>query len=126
MGRASGGRKESEPDDLGESEIYAGFPSSAELAKMDYRSKKGADRGHPIVSIPNGDTCACCGTHVAKTGEIGFVKFLTMIHYKGGVRISLLCGEEAVMDYEKKREELQKISVFLSAKPERLRMPWKN
>ena len=61
-------------------------------------------------------TCACCGTHVAKTGEIGLVKFLTMIHYKGGVRISLLCGEEAVMDYEKKREELQKISVFLSAK----------
>ena len=50
------------------------------------------------------------------TGEIGLVKFLTMIHYKGGVRISLLCGEAAVMDYEKKREELQKISVLLSAK----------
>ena len=69
-----------------------------------------------IVSIPGGDTCACCGTHVKTTGEIGLVKFLTMIHYKGGVRISLLCGEAAVMDYEKKREELQKISVLLSAK----------
>ena len=97
-------------------EIYAGFPSPAELAKMDYRSKKELTGDIRIVSIPNGDTCACCGTHVAKTGEIGLVKFLTMIHYKGGVRISLLCGEEAVMDYEKKREELQKISVFLSAK----------
>ena len=97
-------------------EIYAGFPSQEELAKMDYRSKKELTGDIRIVSIPNGDTCACCGTHVAKTGEIGLVKFLTMIHYKGGVRISLLCGEEAVMDYEKKREELQKISVFLSAK----------
>ena len=97
-------------------EIYAGFPSQEELAKMDYRSKKELTGDIRIVSIPNGDTCACCGTHVAKTGEIGLVKFLIMIHYKGGVRISLLCGEEAVMDYEKKREELQKISVFLSAK----------
>ena len=83
---------------------------------MDYRSKKELTGAIRIVSIPGGDTCACCGTHVKTTGEIGLVKFLTMIHYKGGVRISLLCGEAAVMDYEKKREELQKISVLLSAK----------
>ena len=76
-----------------------------------------------IVSIPGGDTCACCGTHVKTTGEIGLVKFLTMIHYKGGVRISLLC--EAVMDYEKKREELQKISVLLSAKAGKTAWKWK-
>ncbi len=43
-----------------------------------------------------------------------------MIHYKGGVRISLLCGEAAVMDYEKKREELQKISVLF------IRKGWKD
>lgn len=97
-------------------EIYAGFPSAEELAHMDYRSKKELTGAIRIVSIPGGDTCACCGTHVKTTGEIGLVKFLTMIHYKGGVRISLLCGEAAVMDYEKKREELQKISVLLSAK----------
>ena len=29
-----------------------------------------------IVSIPGGDVCACCGTHVERTGEIGLVKFL--------------------------------------------------
>ena len=97
-------------------EISAVYPEKDELDAMEYRSKKELTGDIRIVSIPNGDTCACCGTHVAKTGEIGLVKFLTMIHYKGGVRISLLCGEEAVMDYEKKREELQKISVFLSAK----------
>ena len=42
-------------------EIYAGFPSPAELAKMDYRSKKELTGDIRIVSIPNGDTCACCG-----------------------------------------------------------------
>ena len=97
-------------------EVYAGFPSAEELEKIDYRSKKELTGDIRIVSIPGGDTCACCGTHVKTTGEIGLVKFLTMIHYKGGVRISLLCGEKAVMDYEKKRDELQKISVLLSAK----------
>ena len=96
--------------------VHCWVPDPETLARTDYRSKKELTGDIRIVSIPNGDTCACCGTHVAKTGEIGLVKFLTMIHYKGGVRISLLCGEEAVMDYEKKREELQKISVFLSAK----------
>ena len=97
-------------------EVYAGFPSAEELEKIDYRSKKELSGEIRIVSIPGGDTCACCGTHVKTTGEIGLVKFLSMIHYKGGVRISLLCGEKAVMDYEKKRDELQKISVLLSAK----------
>lgn len=98
-------------------EIYADFPTKEELAALDYRSKKELTGDVRIVKIPGGDVCACCGTHVKRTGEIGLVKFLTMIHYKGGVRISLLCGKRAMADYEKKREEVQKISNLLSAKP---------
>lgn len=98
-------------------EIYAGFPSKEELAALDYRSKKELTGDVRIVEIPGGDICACCGTHVRRTGEIGLVKFVSMIHYKGGVRLSLLCGKRAVLDYEKKREQVQKISVLLSAKP---------
>jgi len=98
-------------------EIYADFPTKEELDTLDYRSKKELTGDVRIVKIPGGDICACCGTHVKRTGEIGLVKFLSMIHYKGGVRISLLCGKRAMADYEKKREEVQKISVLLSAKP---------
>ena len=98
-------------------EIYADFPSKEELDVLDYRSKKELTGDVRIVKIPGGDVCACCGTHVKRTGEIGLVKFLSMIHYKGGVRISLLCGKRAMADYEKKRDEVQKISVMLSAKP---------
>lgn len=98
-------------------EIYADFPPREELNSLDYRSKKELTGDVRIVKIPGGDICACCGTHVKRTGEIGLVKFLSMIHYKGGVRISLLCGKRAVADYEKKREEVQKISSLLSAKP---------
>ncbi|MBE5972469.1 MAG: alanyl-tRNA editing protein [Lachnoclostridium sp.] len=98
-------------------EIYADFPSKEELDALDYRSKKELTGDVRIVKIPGGDVCACCGTHVKRTGEIGLVKFLSMIHYKGGVRISLLCGKRAMEDYEKKRSEVQKISNLLSAKP---------
>lgn len=98
-------------------EIYADFPPKEELEALDYRSKKELTGEIRIVKIPGGDVCACCGTHVKRTGEIGLVKFLSMIHYKGGVRISLLCGKRAVKDYEKKRSEIQKLSVMLSAKP---------
>jgi len=97
-------------------EVYAGFPSREELKSLDYRSKKEIEGDIRIVEIPGGDICACCGTHVSHTGEIGLVKFLSMIHYKGGVRISLLCGRRAMADYEKKREQVQKISNLLSAK----------
>lgn len=98
-------------------EVRAYFPSRAELADMEYRSKKELVGDVRIVRIPGGDTCACCGTHVTRTGEIGIVKFLSMMHYKGGMRISLVCGEKAARDYEKRRREVQKVSVLLSAKP---------
>ena len=98
-------------------EISAVYPEKDELDAMEYRSKKELTGAVRIVSIPGGDVCACCGTHVERTGEIGLVKFLSMIHYKGGVRISLLCGKRAVEDYERKRDQVQKISVLLSTRP---------
>ena len=79
-------------------EISAVYPEKDELDAMEYRSKKELTGAVRIVSIPGGDVCACCGTHVERTGEIGLVKFLSMIHYKGGVRISLLCGKRAGED----------------------------
>ena len=60
-------------------EISAVYPEKDELDAMEYRSKKELTGAVRIVSIPGGDVCACCGTHVERTGEIGLVKFLSMI-----------------------------------------------
>ena len=62
------------------------YPTEEELHKIDYRSKKELSGQVRIVEIPGGDTCACCGTHVERTGEVGIIKVLGMINYKGGVR----------------------------------------
>lgn len=93
------------------------YPSPEELKTLEYRSKKELTGQVRIVEVPAADRCACCGTHVERTGEIGAIKFLSMIHYKGGVRISMLCGRKAMEDYDVKTDQTAALSNLLSAKP---------
>lgn len=94
------------------------YPSREELASLDYRSKKEIEGQIRIIEVPGGDVCACCGTHVTAAGEIGLLKVTGMINYKGGVRISLLCGKMALSDYRKKQKTVSALSVLFSSKPD--------
>ncbi len=91
-------------------------PSPQELSEMEYRSKKKLEGEVRIAVIPGVDRCACCGTHVARTGEVGLIKVLGMIHYKGGVRISLLCGRKALLHCRKRQKQVAALSAALAAK----------
>jgi alanyl-tRNA synthetase len=93
------------------------YPTSLQLKQINYRSKKELEGEVRIVTIPGYDTCACCGTHVDKTGEIGIIKILSSQRYKGGTRITMLCGDSAASDYYERVEISNKISSLLSAKP---------
>ena len=42
-----------------------------------------------------GDRCACCGTHLARTGEVGLIKIISYAHYKTGMRLAVACGQRA-------------------------------
>lgn len=97
--------------------VLVSYPDEEALHRLDYRSKKELTGQVRIVEIPGGDICACCGTHVERTGEIGIIKTTGMINYKGGVRISMLCGKDALLDYEKRLDQIRSISHLLSAKP---------
>lgn len=44
------------------------------------------------------DSCACCGTHVPRTGGIGLIKVLKTENYKGMTRITLTAGLAAYKD----------------------------
>lgn len=92
------------------------YPPTEELHRLDYRSKKELSGPVRLVRIAGGDLCACCGTHVSYTGEIGTIKITGLKKYKGGVRLEMLCGRKALMDYEGKQEQVMKISGLLSAK----------
>ena len=88
-------------------EISAVYPEKDELDAMEYRSKKELTGAVRIVSIPGGDVCACCGTHVERTGEIGLVKFLSMIHYKGGEVRDIKEGDGDIFILEPDFEAIQ-------------------
>lgn len=98
--------------------VQAKYPTREELEEIDYRSKKAIEGQVRLIVIPGYDCCACCGTHVACTGEIGSIKILTVQKYKSGVRISMTCGKDALEDYEKKHDEIMHISRALCVKPE--------
>lgn len=94
------------------------YPSEEELKTIPYRSKKELTGPVRIVEIPGADTCACCGTHVERTGEIGLIKITSMIHYKGGVRMTIVCGRQALYHFRDRQKQILKISNLLSAKAE--------
>ena len=96
--------------------VTATFPTAEELAQATYRSKKELDGDVRLVTIDGVDCCACCAPHVARTGEIGLIKLLDFIRYKGGVRIHLLCGDAALLDYRLRYAQSAEISAKLSAK----------
>ena len=83
-------------------EILISFPSKEELESMSYRSKIEIEGQVRIVTIPGYDVCACCAPHVKRTGEIGMLKVMNMQNYKGGVRISILCGFRALAAFREK------------------------
>lgn len=97
-------------------EISVSHPDADALAALDYRSKKELSGDVRIVTVPDTDCCACCGTHVSKTGEIGLIKLTPPQRYKGGVRVGILCGERALEDYRQKDRDTAEISHLLSAK----------
>lgn len=96
------------------------YPTKAELAVLNYRSKKELEGQVRIVEFPGGDVCACCGTHVNTTGEIGILKITGVTRYKTGVRVSMLCGKRALLDYQKKQKSVTGISVHLSVKTDQV------
>ena len=92
-------------------------PTREELARMTYRSKKEIEGQVRIVTIPGADVCACCGTHTAATGAVGQIKILAAENYKGGVRLSIVCGERALLAAQAMRQRQAAIGALLSAKP---------
>ena len=94
--------------------ITVSYPTSEELTAIDYRAKLALTEGVRLVTVEGVDICACCAPHVRRTGEIGLIKLLDFIHYKGGVRIRAACGRRALADYRAKAREAAAISRLLS------------
>ena len=93
------------------------IPSPEELPTVPYRTKRALAWPVRIVEIPGYDICACCGTHVKATGEIGLIKLFSAVSFRGGTRIEMACGRRALEILNGAYEQNKLVSQAFSAKP---------
>ena len=91
-------------------------PSPEELPGINYRSKKQLQWPVRVVEIPGVDCCACCGVHVANTGEIGLIKLFSCVKFHQGVRIEMACGKRALDALNAVFDQNRQVSQAFSAK----------
>ncbi len=99
--------------------VRAWYPDPEDLAKLPYRAKLDLTEDVRIVEIGEDgsiDRCACCAPHVSNTGEIGLIKLVDFIHYKGGVRIHMHCGVRALADYRRRYTAVSTMAAAMSVK----------
>ena len=96
--------------------IKCWYPSKEELAALPYRTKRELPWPVRIVEIPGYDRCACCGIHVAYTGQIGVIKLLSCVKFHQGVRMEMACGARALAILSQIYEQNRLVSQAFSAK----------
>ena len=90
-------------------------PGPEELKQTFYRTKKDLPWPVRIVQVPGFDSCACCGVHVAATGEIGLIKLYSAVGLRGGTRIEMACGAQALESLNHAWEQNKQVSQAFSA-----------
>ena len=96
--------------------IRCWYPTPEELPNVSYRTKRVLPWPVRIVEIPGVDKCACCGVHVAYTGEIGLVKLFSCVKFHQGVRIEMACGGRALALLNAAFDQNRQVSQAFSAK----------
>ena len=92
------------------------YPSQEELPNVFYRTKRALPWPVRIVQVPGFDSCACCGTHVKATGEIGLIKLFSVMGFRGGTRMEMACGSSALKLLNEAYEQNRQVSQAFSSK----------
>lgn len=90
-------------------------PEPEELPRVFYRTKRELSWPVRIVRVPGWDSCACCGIHVAATGEVGLVKIFSAIGFRGGTRLEMACGGRALAMLNENFRQNREVSQAFSA-----------
>ncbi len=94
--------------------VEARFVSDEELARLKLRRAPKVAAPIRIVTIGDYDATPCGGTHLLRTGQIGLLKITAIERYKGGVRVTFLCGQRAMDDYRRLHETTRDIALRLT------------
>ena len=91
------------------------IPDPQELETVCYRTKRAIPWPVRIVQVPDWDSCACCGIHVATTGQVGLVKIFSAMGFRGGTRMEMACGKRALEILNQIFDQNRQVSQAFSA-----------
>ena len=90
------------------------FVGADELASLPLRRPPAVEGPVRIVDVEDFDVNPCGGTHVARAGEIGLVKTVSLEHRGNETRVEFVCGGRALRDYRTKNEMINRLTTVLT------------
>jgi alanyl-tRNA synthetase len=96
------------------------FATAEEAAAMPLRKEPARGGTLRLIDVEGFDLSACGGTHVARTGGIGVIAVASWERFKGGQRLSFLCGGRALDGYRALRDAVSGAVRLLSVLPDEL------
>lgn len=80
------------------------FAGPEEIASLQLRKEPKREGTLRIIEIEDFDLSACGGTHVWRTGAVGLIAVAAAERFRGGSRITFLCGGRALAGYRRLRD----------------------
>ena len=101
-------------------EVAVHFASADEVKALPLRKESAREGELRLVEVPEFDLSACGGTHVARTGVIGLIGVTGIEKFKGGVRLTFVCGGRALRSLRQLRDAVGGSVRVLSVLPQDL------
>lgn len=96
------------------------YATEAEAAALPLRKESKRTGTLRLIDVPDCDLSACGGTHVPRTGVIGIIAVTGVERFKGGLRVSFVCGARALARFGRMRSTLDECIKRLSVHPDEL------
>jgi alanyl-tRNA synthetase len=96
------------------------FAGADEIAKLPLRKEPRREGTLRLIDVQDFDLSACGGTHVARTGAIGMIAVAATERFRGGSRVTFLCGGRALAGYRSLRDAVAGSVRALSVLPAEL------
>ena len=96
------------------------FASPEEAARLPLRKEPVREGPLRLIEVSDFDLSACGGTHVGRTGEIGMIAVIDTEKFRGGSRLTFMCGGRALRTLRAYRDAVAGSVRSLSVLPHEL------
>ncbi len=96
------------------------FAGPDEIVKLPLRKEPKREGTLRLIDVQDFDLSACGGTHVARTGAVGTIAIAATERFRGGSRVTFLCGGRTLAGYRALRDAVAGSVRALSVLPAEL------